>query len=144
MSVLYIWCGRIAELLHTSFLVDMGANMRSKNTMSSLSAESLAAALAAAPDHVVDPDCPYDPNDEAAVSAFWEGAIVSHSRAELREKLAARRVGRPPVENPRKNTNIRLAPSVELAFRATGKGWQTRINAALVDWLKTHSPGEIV
>lgn len=26
------------------------------------------------------------------------------------------------------------------AFRATGKGWQTRMNAALRDWLKTHSP----
>ncbi len=26
------------------------------------------------------------------------------------------------------------------AFKATGKGWQTRMNAALKDWLKTHSP----
>jgi len=26
------------------------------------------------------------------------------------------------------------------AFKATGKGWQTRMNAALRDWLKTHSP----
>ncbi|GHU27030.1 hypothetical protein AGMMS50256_05810 [Betaproteobacteria bacterium] len=108
------------------------------------SAESLAAALAAAPDYVEDPDCPYDPNDEAAVSAFWKGAIVSHSRAELHEKIAVRRVGRPLVDTPRRNTNIRLAPDVELAFRATGKGWQTRINAALTDWLKTHSPTEIV
>ncbi|WP_156411263.1 MULTISPECIES: BrnA antitoxin family protein [Alishewanella] len=26
------------------------------------------------------------------------------------------------------------------AFNPTGKGWQTRMNAALRDWLKTHSP----
>ncbi|MCK6412739.1 MAG: BrnA antitoxin family protein [Azonexus sp.] len=26
------------------------------------------------------------------------------------------------------------------AFKATGKGWQTRMNAVLKDWLKTHSP----
>ncbi|MGN6662221.1 MAG: BrnA antitoxin family protein, partial [Achromobacter mucicolens] len=24
------------------------------------------------------------------------------------------------------------------AFKATGQGWQTRINNALRDWLKTH------
>jgi len=26
------------------------------------------------------------------------------------------------------------------AFRAGGPGWQTRMNAALRDWLKTQSP----
>jgi uncharacterized protein (DUF4415 family) len=26
------------------------------------------------------------------------------------------------------------------AFKATGKGWQTRIDAALKEWLRTHSP----
>ncbi|MDD2774323.1 MAG: BrnA antitoxin family protein [Gallionella sp.] len=26
------------------------------------------------------------------------------------------------------------------AFRASGAGWQTRMNAALADWLKSHSP----
>ncbi|MHB1642239.1 MAG: BrnA antitoxin family protein [Acidithiobacillus sp.] len=28
-------------------------------------------------------------------------------------------------------------------FRASGPGWQTRMNAALRDWLKTHSPTRI-
>ncbi|MBI5140560.1 MAG: BrnA antitoxin family protein [Nitrospirae bacterium] len=28
------------------------------------------------------------------------------------------------------------------AFRAAGPGWQTRINAALRDWLKSHSPAK--
>lgn len=26
------------------------------------------------------------------------------------------------------------------AFKATGEGWQTRMNDALKDWLQTHSP----
>ncbi len=37
-------------------------------------------------------------------------------------------------------TTIRLSPEVMAAFKATGAGWQTRIDAALQDWLKTHSP----
>ena len=35
---------------------------------------------------------------------------------------------------------IRLSPEVVTTFRATGNGWQTRIDAALKDWLKTHTP----
>ncbi|CDS51948.1 hypothetical protein [Polaromonas sp. CG9_12] len=37
-------------------------------------------------------------------------------------------------------TTIRLSPEVSAAFRATGQGWQTRIDAALKDWLKDQSP----
>jgi len=36
--------------------------------------------------------------------------------------------------------SIRLSPDVVGAFRATGDGWQTRIDTALRDWLKSHSP----
>ena len=35
-------------------------------------------------------------------------------------------------------TTIRLSPDVMTAFKATGAGWQTRIDAALKDWLRTH------
>ena len=37
-------------------------------------------------------------------------------------------------------TTIPLSPEVVATFKATGAGWQTRIDAALKDWLKTHSP----
>ncbi len=36
-------------------------------------------------------------------------------------------------------TTIRLSPEVSAAFRATGPGWQTRIDNALKDWLKSHA-----
>ena len=35
---------------------------------------------------------------------------------------------------------IRLSHDVVERFRASGDGWQTRVDAALQDWLKTHSP----
>lgn len=48
--------------------------------------------------------------------------------------------GRPVSENPKAHVNLRLDADVVDAFRASGAGWQTRLNAALKDWLKTHSP----
>ncbi len=48
--------------------------------------------------------------------------------------------GRPVSVNPKAHVNLRLDPDVVAAFRATGRGWQTRLNAALKDWLKDHSP----
>jgi len=33
------------------------------------------------------------------------------------------------------STTIRLDPDVIEAFRAQGRGWQSRINAALREWL---------
>lgn len=43
--------------------------------------------------------------------------------------------GRPPKENPKKQVSLRLDPDVIEKFRATGKGWQSRINTALRDVL---------
>ncbi len=50
------------------------------------------------------------------------------------------RVGRPRTTSPKQALTVRYDPEVIDAFKATGKGWQTRMNAALKDWLKTHSP----
>jgi len=40
-------------------------------------------------------------------------------------------LGRPISANPKKQVTLRLDPDVVEAFRATGKGWQSRINAEL-------------
>ena len=48
--------------------------------------------------------------------------------------------GRPVSANPKAHVNLRLDAEVVEAFRASGDGWQTRLNAALKDWLKTHTP----
>ena len=38
--------------------------------------------------------------------------------------------GRPPLENPKVSTTIRLSRDVIDHFKAGGKGWQTRIDKA--------------
>jgi len=39
----------------------------------------------------------------------------------------------------KKSVTVRFDVDVLEAFRASGKGWQTRMNNALKDWLKEHS-----
>ncbi|OHC67122.1 MAG: hypothetical protein A2045_13910 [Rhodocyclales bacterium GWA2_65_20] len=58
----------------------------------------------------------------------------------MRETIARRRAGRPAGSGTKEQVAIRFDREVLSAFRATGKGWQTRMNDAIKDWLKTHSP----
>ena len=45
------------------------------------------------------------------------------------------RRGRPPTATPKVAVSIRLSADVVARFKATGAGWQTRIDAALAEWL---------
>ncbi|KRG87679.1 hypothetical protein ABB34_03560 [Stenotrophomonas daejeonensis] len=54
----------------------------------------------------------------------------------LQAKL--RSPGRPKAEVVKERITIRLSPDVLASFRATGSGWQTRMDAALRDWLREH------
>lgn len=58
----------------------------------------------------------------------------------LSETLQAKLRGRPKATVTKERITIRLSPEVVERFRASGDGWQTRVDAALKDWLKTHSP----
>lgn len=59
---------------------------------------------------------------------------------ELKAGLAlARKPGRPPGSN-KESTTVRFDRDVLDAFRAGGPGWQTRMNAALLEWLRDHEP----
>lgn len=71
--------------------------------------------------------------------ACRKNAVVSHSLPELREKLAARRRGaqKAPTKVP---TTIRFDADVLAELKASGRGWQTRVNDAMREWLKAHSP----
>jgi uncharacterized protein (DUF4415 family) len=58
----------------------------------------------------------------------------------LRAKVGVRGRQKAPTKVP---LSLRLSPQVVEAFRATGDGWQTRIDVVLSEWLKTHSPDEL-
>jgi len=49
-----------------------------------------------------------------------------------------KRVGRPPAAATKERVTIRLSREVVTRFRASGPGWQTRLDAALKEWLDTH------
>ncbi|MDO9163031.1 MAG: BrnA antitoxin family protein [Methylococcaceae bacterium] len=59
--------------------------------------------------------------------------------AELAAEMLKPKGGRPRTDTPKVFTGIRLDPDVLEAFRATGKGWQTRMNNALKEWLREHT-----
>ena len=51
---------------------------------------------------------------------------------------------RGPQKTPTKERiTIRLSPEVVQRFRDTGDGWQTRVDTALKDWLKSHKPASV-
>jgi uncharacterized protein (DUF4415 family) len=80
--------------------------------------------------------------ESPVLSAEWFAkARPARDALPARVMAAARRMpGRPRAEAPKQPVNIRLSPGVLAAFRASGAGWQTRIDAALQDWLKSHTP----
>jgi len=42
-------------------------------------------------------------------------------------KRGGKRVGRPPLPNPKVAISLRLAPQVLKRWKASGSGWQTRM-----------------
>lgn len=45
-----------------------------------------------------------------------------------------------PAGSDRTQIALRVDNATLAAFKATGKGWQSRMNAALAEWIKSHSP----
>ena len=66
-----------------------------------------------------------DPDDAPALTdGFFDRAEIRHGDRIIRR-------GRPPLENPKRAVKLRLDADVLAAYRKTGDGWQTRINADL-------------
>jgi uncharacterized protein (DUF4415 family) len=99
-------------------------------------------------------DAKFTPHPDPEMREFEEALLRSIDEAKRGEFAAVHtpemiagykaRAARRPVGTlkaaPKVPTTIRLSPDVMAAFKATGAGWQTRIDAALKDWLRTHSP----
>lgn len=72
----------------------------------------------------------------------WDGKDEDDrplSRDEMQAGMAAARKRGRPVGSSKEQVAIRFDHEVLTAFRAAGPGWQTRMNDALKDWLRTHS-----
>lgn len=77
-----------------------------------------------------------DPDDAPELTDEWfEGAYQYHGNV-----MVKRGRGRPPIPESEKKVpvKIRYDQDVVEVFRQTGKGWQTRMNKALRQYLKEH------
>jgi uncharacterized protein (DUF4415 family) len=75
----------------------------------------------------------------------WDGVSEDErplSGEELQAGLVAalKKRGRPAGSGTKEQVAIRLDRDVLSAFRSAGPGWQTRMNDALRDWLRSHPP----
>ena len=78
------------------------------------------------PENWDDDDLPEWTDDQFARAQFSIGGkVVRPAQGTLTKP------GRPPSANPKRQVTLRLDPDVIEKFRATGKGWQSRINAEL-------------
>lgn len=76
-------------------------------------------------------------NESSTVRGFDPDTAPDLSTDGWPERFAQATVrrGRPPIANPKVSTTIRLSPDVVEHFKAGGRGWQTRINDALREWI---------
>ncbi len=89
----------------------------------------------------VDPDDAPELTDDFFEQGEWkigDKPVSAVEGAAAMQKALSR--GRPKAETTKLALTVRYDVEVVEAFKATGKGWQTRMNAALRDWLKDHSP----
>jgi uncharacterized protein (DUF4415 family) len=76
-------------------------------------------------------DGPYDPNDAEAARAWLAQADL------IRGGKVVRKGKRGPQKAPTKTlVSLRLSPEVIDHFKATGRGWQTRIDSTLMESIK--------
>lgn len=83
-----------------------------------------------------------DEEDERiTAAAMSDPDAIPYTDAEFEEALPRmQRHGKLVVSAVKEEVTIALTPAVVDVFRETGEGWQARMDAALQDWLKDHTP----
>jgi uncharacterized protein (DUF4415 family) len=82
-------------------------------------------------------DRPPTPEEEAA----WSNGVVVKAGGypAVQAALAEKRRDCGVARKPKKMLlSVRYSPEVVEYFRATGEGWQARMDAALKEWIKAH------
>ena len=98
-------------------------------TSRAFSPSEIAAAKAAAP-----------AKSTGSAKVDWSRAIATPGGGVATTIAAIRRTRGPGKKPSKEQVAIRLDPEVLGAFRAGGAGWQTRVNAALKEWLAGQPP----
>jgi uncharacterized protein (DUF4415 family) len=93
------------------------------------------------PQNWVDHDEAPELDEEFFDKGVWKigERVVSRDEGSKAAALMLRR-GRPKAEQTKLSLTVRYDADIIAAFKATGAGWQSRMNAALREWLKTHNP----
>ena len=81
------------------------------------------------------------PAEDAAITAaaMSDPDAVPFTDAEWEQVKPLVRRGRPLGSGSKTQVTLRLDVEVVQKFRASGEGWQTRINDALKSWVRTHA-----
>ena len=81
------------------------------------------------------------PAEDAAITtvAMADPDAVPFTDAEWEQVKPLVRRGRPLGSGTKTQVTLRLDVEVVEKFRASGDGWQTRINEALKSWVRTHA-----
>ncbi|MDA8092318.1 MAG: BrnA antitoxin family protein [Betaproteobacteria bacterium] len=82
------------------------------------------------------------PDEDAAITAaaMSDADAVPLTDAEWEAVKPTLKRGRPFAVMTKERITIRLSREVVAQFRATGQGWQTRIDEALKEWMREHRP----
>ena len=85
----------------------------------------------------------FDIPDEAEAKRIHEAALSDPDAQPMSDEMMKRLrpfrpVGRPKAEVTKERVTIRLSPEVTAFFRAGGKGWQTRLDEVLQEYVKAH------
>ena len=86
----------------------------------------------------LNPELMDDDNPEWTADEAHAAKTFSALPETLQTKLA-RRVRGTQLAATKERITIRLSPAVVETFRATGTGWQSRMDGALQDWLSSHA-----
>lgn len=76
---------------------------------------------------------------QAGIAADPDARSLSDEEWEQVKPLV--RIGRPKSDVTKERITIRLSHDVVMQFRATGSGWQTRIDSALRQYIAEHPLG---
>lgn len=81
-----------------------------------------------------DPDTPLTDKEWQALGPAMQGIEELPDAAKKAVRKSMR--GRPPVEHPKEKVTVRLDADLLAELRASGPGWQTRLNDAIRKWLQ--------